>query len=117
MTMLLASAGSGSSGGARTVLVIALLLGALEFVLYAFKRVIGGPRGGSEKEIVGVLVLLAAIFIGVLVGTGGKSGLHSHPQQISSRQLTARVERSAIPSQHSGSAKHVIAPSSRGSTG
>ena len=48
------------------LITLALLFGGgMAFVLYFFGRRIGGAGGGSEKDIVGVVWLVAAILLGV----------------------------------------------------
>lgn len=72
---LLATAGSAARPGERIVFVIAGLFATWFVIDYFFGRIIGGNRakhggrGGAEKNIVGVSVFLAAIFVGIMVGT------------------------------------------------
>lgn len=67
----LAAAHTVSHSEAAAVAVVRwlVLLGAGYFVVSLFIRRIGGKGGGSEKVIVGVGALMAAMVIGVLVAT------------------------------------------------
>lgn len=65
---LLAAAGETATSGERVLLILAGLLAAWWLVVeYWFKRRIGGPKGGSDKEIVGVLWFLAAVIVGIAI--------------------------------------------------
>lgn len=78
LPLLFAAPATQSPDGTRVLFIGALLLGALWFIFEFFKREIGGLGGGSEKNIVGVIVLVAAIVVGVLLGAGGKSADNGH---------------------------------------
>jgi hypothetical protein len=82
MNAVAASANSLSSGE-RGLFVIAGLIGTWWVIHFFFHRAIGGNQakgggpGGAEKDIVGVIVLLAAIFVGIMLATGKGSGAQS----------------------------------------
>jgi hypothetical protein len=57
-----AAASRGISG---LITLVLLFGGGLAIVLFFFERRIGGAGGGSEKNIVGVVWLLAAIALGI----------------------------------------------------
>jgi hypothetical protein len=95
MEVLLASTTTSVGGSTTgTLLIFALLLAALWFIFEMFKREIGGLGGGSEKNIVGVLVLSAAVVVGILMGTGEKSGSHGHPKPNSHPRVITNVRES-----------------------
>ena len=74
MSILAAVAGSGKSG-THALFVLAGLIAAWCVLHYFFGRMKGGNRakgggpGGSEKDIVGVTVFLAAVIVGIVVAT------------------------------------------------
>jgi hypothetical protein len=97
MPVLLASARTGGASGARLLLLAVLALAALWFIFEFFKREIGGLGGGSEKNIVGVLVLVAAIVVGILLARGANPGPHAHPRYDSTTPATTQVQRHRTP--------------------
>jgi hypothetical protein len=72
---LLTTAANTVSPGVRGLFVVAGLFATWCVINYFFGRVIGGNQakgggpGGGEKNIVGVVVFLAAIFVGIMVAT------------------------------------------------
>lgn len=77
MVVVLASARAGS-GGTGVLLVFALFFAVFSFVFWAFKQRKGGAGGGAEKAWIGAAFLLAAVLVGVLMGTGGHAGAAAH---------------------------------------
>jgi hypothetical protein len=66
--VLFAAASKGIPSGERALLVLAMLFAAWWLVVeYWFKRRIGGPKGGSETELVGMLWFLAAVAVGIAI--------------------------------------------------
>jgi hypothetical protein len=66
--VLLAAAAKTFPSGERVLFILAGLFAAWWLVVeYWFKRRKGGPKGGSDKEIVGVLWFLAALIVGMAI--------------------------------------------------
>jgi hypothetical protein len=63
MTAVLTRTTGGAAGGTLLTLAFVAFVGYL--LLRPFRRRIGGAGGGSEKAIVGVLFVIAAILLGV----------------------------------------------------
>jgi hypothetical protein len=78
-----AASASSLSSGERGLFVVAGLIGTWWVIHFFFHRAIGGNQakgggpGGSEKDIVGVIVLIAAIFVGIMMATGRGSAAHN----------------------------------------
>ena len=73
--VLAATSGSGLSGGERGLFLVAGLIATWCVIWFFFHREKGGMRaedggpGGSEKDIVGATIFLAAVIVGILVAT------------------------------------------------
>jgi hypothetical protein len=66
--VLLAAASKGIPSGERVLLVLAVLFAAWWLVVeYWFKRRIGGPKSGSDTELVGMLWFLVAVIVGIAI--------------------------------------------------
>jgi hypothetical protein len=66
--VLFAAASKGISSGERVLLVLAMLFAAWWLIVeYWFKRRKGGPKGGSDTELVGMLWFLAAVVVGIAI--------------------------------------------------
>ena len=76
-----------------------LLLAALWFIFEMFKREIGGLGGGSEKNLVGVLVLIAAIVVGILLGKG-KLSAQGHTRQTAVTRVAPTARQHNPPVTH-----------------
>ena len=81
MIAIAAAAGT-ESGGTHVLLSFAMIFAFFSFIFWAFTQRKGGPDGGAEKQIVGALFLLAAVIVGILLGTGGKHSRGSAGEQI-----------------------------------
>lgn len=85
--------------GQKILFVVVLVLAALWFIFEMFKREIGGLGGGSEKNLVGVLVLIAAIIVGILLGKG-KLSAQGHTQQTAVTHVAPTVRQHNPPVTH-----------------
>jgi hypothetical protein len=75
--LILAAATGGGGRGVQALFVLAALIAGWAVLNYFFGREIGGMRakdggrGGAEKNIVGVTIFLAAVFVGIMLATRG----------------------------------------------
>ncbi|GAA5160568.1 hypothetical protein GCM10023321_43540 [Pseudonocardia eucalypti] len=65
---LLVAAAKVVPSGERILFILGGLFATWWLVVeYWFKRRVGGPKGGGEKEIVGILWFLAAVIVGIAI--------------------------------------------------
>jgi hypothetical protein len=73
--LILAAATGGGERGVQALFVLAALIAGWAVLDYFFGREKGGQRakgggpGGSEKNIVGVTIFLAAVVVGIMLAT------------------------------------------------